>query len=175
MNSQMKWCIEHCLAVSQAQGASVPVELETGHLKAQRCVHLLRNSEAYTALGFLWRLNLKEWLIINSIFRASPNLRLDIYRGSIGMIDDYIQEEEWREAEGSKIMIIFWWRSHLEAIKSHLVRTEDTPITQGEYQVLSISTIRNSGQRLLEKILLASQCMPQLRPAEAKNKYIYFK
>ena len=37
---------------------------------------------------------------------------------------------EWREAEGSKIMTIFGDRSHLEAIKSHLVRTKDTPITQ---------------------------------------------
>lgn len=54
------------------------------------------------------------------------------------MIDDYIQEEGVGEAEGSKIMTIFGDQSHLEAIKSHLVRTKDTPITRN-YQVLSIS------------------------------------
>ena len=60
------------------------------------------------------------------------------------------KRREWREAESSKIMTIFGNQSHLEATKSHLVRTKDTPITQEITKFLA-SLHQNSGQTIRKK------------------------
>ena len=79
----MKWCLEHHLAVSQAQEL---LSLWNWGEPPSQHRDVFSYSETLQSLyhwGFYGGFNLKEWLIINSISRASPDLHLDIYRGSI--------------------------------------------------------------------------------------------